>query len=69
MVHPNFGQRLLGHYGSEPEHVEQLVRLVRHGRLDLSRSISGTLPLADAARGVEQLERKEGSPIRLVLLP
>ena len=64
-----FGQRLLGHYGSEPQHVEQLVRLVRHGRLDLSRSISGTLPLADAARGVEQLERKEGSPIRLVLLP
>jgi threonine dehydrogenase-like Zn-dependent dehydrogenase len=64
-----FGQRLLGHYGSEPQHVEQLVRLVRHGRLDLSRSISGTLPLADAARGVEQLERKEGSPIRLVIQP
>jgi threonine dehydrogenase-like Zn-dependent dehydrogenase len=64
-----FGQRLLGHYGSEPEHVEQLVRLVRHGRLDLSRSISGTLPLADAARGVEQLARKEGNPIRLVLVP
>ncbi|RBY82800.1 zinc-binding dehydrogenase [Blastococcus sp. TF02A-26] len=64
-----FGQRILGHYGSEPDHVEQLVRLVRHGRLDLSRSISGTLPLADAARGVEQLERKEGNPIRLVIQP
>jgi threonine dehydrogenase-like Zn-dependent dehydrogenase len=64
-----FGQRLLGHYGSEPEHVEQLVRLVRHGRLDLSRSIYGTLPLSEAARGVEQLERKEGSPIRLVIQP
>ncbi|WP_409328413.1 zinc-binding dehydrogenase [Trujillonella humicola] len=64
-----FGQRILGHYGSEPQHVEQLVRLVRHGRLDLSRSISGTLPLADAARGVERLARKEGDPIRLVLHP
>ena len=64
-----FGQRLLGHYGSEPQHVEQLVRLVRHGRLDLSRSISGTLPLAEAARGVEQLERKEGNPVRLVIQP
>ncbi|WP_448641483.1 zinc-binding dehydrogenase [Geodermatophilus sp. URMC 63] len=64
-----FGQRLLGHYGSAPQHVEQLVRLIRHGRLDLSRSISGTLPLAEAARGVEMLEHKEGNPIRLVLLP
>jgi threonine dehydrogenase-like Zn-dependent dehydrogenase len=64
-----FGQRLLGHYGSEPEHVQQLVGLIRHGRLDLSRSISGTLPLTEAARGVEMLERKEGDPIRLVLLP
>ncbi len=64
-----FGQRLLGHYGSEPQHVEQLVALIRHGRLDLSRSISGTLPLEEAARGIEMLERKEGDPIRLVLLP
>ncbi len=64
-----FGQRLLGHYGSEPQHVQQLVDLVRFGRLDLSRSISGTMPLADAAHGVEMLERKEGNPIRLVLQP
>jgi threonine dehydrogenase-like Zn-dependent dehydrogenase len=45
------------------------VSLVRYGRLDLSRSVSGTLPLADAARAIEQLERKEGNPIRLVLTP
>jgi 2-desacetyl-2-hydroxyethyl bacteriochlorophyllide A dehydrogenase len=62
-------QRILGSYGSRPEHVLELVSLVRHGRLDLSRSVSGTLPLADAARGIEQLERKEGDPIRLVLTP
>ncbi|GAB3202413.1 zinc-binding dehydrogenase [Geodermatophilus arenarius] len=64
-----FSQQVLGHYGSEPGHVQQLVGLVRHGRLDLSRSISGTLPLEDAAKGIEMLERKEGNPIRLVLLP
>jgi D-arabinose 1-dehydrogenase-like Zn-dependent alcohol dehydrogenase len=62
-------QRILGSYGSEPQHVTELVSLVRHGRLDLSRSVSGTLPLADAARAIEQLERKEGNPIRLVLTP
>jgi D-arabinose 1-dehydrogenase-like Zn-dependent alcohol dehydrogenase len=64
-----FSQRLLGHYGSEPQHVQQLVDLVRFGRLDLSRSISGTMPLEEAARGVEMLEHKEGNPIRLVLQP
>ncbi len=30
---------------------------------------SGTLPLADAAEGVQRLARKEGDPIRLVLTP
>jgi len=64
-----FGQRILGHYGSEPGHVTELVSLIRHHRLDLGRSISGTLPLADAAEGVARLERKEGNPIRLVLQP
>ena len=64
-----FGQRVLGHYGSEPAHVLQLVELVRHHRLDLSRSVSDTLPLTDAAAGVERLTRKEGNPIRLVLQP
>ncbi len=67
------GQRVLGHHGSEPAHVhvhvQVQVSLVRHGRLDLSRSISGTLPLSEAARGVEMLARKEGDPIRLVLTP
>ncbi|MGY2085491.1 zinc-binding dehydrogenase [Blastococcus sp. SYSU DS0539] len=64
-----FGQRILGHYGSEPAHVVELVDLIRHHRLDLSRSISGTLPLADAAEGVERLANKEGDPIRLVITP
>ncbi|WP_236829391.1 zinc-binding dehydrogenase [Blastococcus sp. KM273128] len=64
-----FGQRILGHYGSEPAHVVELVDLVRHHRLDLSRSISGTLPLTEAADGVARLANKEGNPIRLVITP
>ena len=62
-------QQVLGHYGSEPQHVVELVELARHGRLDLSASISGVLPLAEAAAAVERLETKQGSPIRLVLRP
>ncbi|NMO20531.1 alcohol dehydrogenase catalytic domain-containing protein [Pyxidicoccus fallax] len=62
-------QKLLGHYGSEPEHVEQLVNLARGHRLDFARSISGLVPLADAADGVERLRQKHGNPIRLILKP
>jgi 2-desacetyl-2-hydroxyethyl bacteriochlorophyllide A dehydrogenase len=64
-----FQQQVLGHYGSEPEHVRQLVALADRGRLDLSRSISDVLPLADAAEAVERLNRKQGDPIRLILRP
>jgi threonine dehydrogenase-like Zn-dependent dehydrogenase len=49
--------------------VLELVQLVRHHRIDVTRSVSATLPLTEAAAGVERLERKEGNPIRLVLQP
>ncbi|MEU7136504.1 zinc-binding dehydrogenase [Streptomyces sp. NPDC046261] len=62
-------QRVLGHYGSAPSHVDELVSLARLHRLDLTRSISATLPLAETAAGVERLRKKEGDPIRLVLVP
>ncbi|MFD8705772.1 zinc-binding dehydrogenase [Kitasatospora sp. NPDC059648] len=62
-------QQILGHYGSDGQDVIDLVNLVRGGRLDFARSVSGTFPLAEAARAVEALERKEGNPIRLVLKP
>jgi D-arabinose 1-dehydrogenase-like Zn-dependent alcohol dehydrogenase len=63
------GQRLLGHYGSAPRHVEELVALAGYGRLDFSRSISGHIPLADAQEAVRQLAEKVDNPIRLVLVP
>jgi D-arabinose 1-dehydrogenase-like Zn-dependent alcohol dehydrogenase len=62
-------QQVLGHYGSEPGDVTTLVALAGQGRLDFSRSVSATVPLAEAARAVEMLERKEGDPIRIVLVP
>ncbi|RZU46400.1 D-arabinose 1-dehydrogenase-like Zn-dependent alcohol dehydrogenase [Streptomyces sp. BK022] len=61
--------QIRGHYGSGPEYVEQLIRLASVGRLDLSPSISGHIPLADAAEAVHRLENKIGDPIRLVLIP
>lgn len=61
--------QLRGHYGSGPESVPQLVRLLELGRLDFASSVSGTFPLADAPKALKALENKEGNPIRFVLLP
>jgi threonine dehydrogenase-like Zn-dependent dehydrogenase len=61
--------RLFGHYGSIPQHVAELVSLAGHGRLDLSRSISGHIALADAPEAVRQLAEKVNDPIRLILTP
>jgi threonine dehydrogenase-like Zn-dependent dehydrogenase len=63
------GTQILGHYGSTAGDVERLIDLIRFGRLDLSRSISGTLPLADAPAAVAALTAKQGNPIRLILTP
>jgi D-arabinose 1-dehydrogenase-like Zn-dependent alcohol dehydrogenase len=66
----SYNQRQLrGHYGSEPRHVEQLVGFARLGRLELSRSVSVHVPLAEADRAVEMLTARTGNPIRIVLVP
>jgi D-arabinose 1-dehydrogenase-like Zn-dependent alcohol dehydrogenase len=62
-------KKILGHFGGYPGALEELINLARRHRLDLSRSISGILPLADAAKAVEQLKSKQGNPIRLILNP
>ena len=63
------GTKILGHYGSHPGDVARLIDLIRYGRLDLSRSISGTLPLSEAPEAVKALTNKHGNPIRLLLTP
>ena len=62
-------QSLLGHLGYRKRHLDQLVDLVARGRLDVSGSVSGVMPLEKVARGVERLASKEGNPIRLVVRP
>ena len=60
---------VLGSFGSTRADLDAVVELVRSGRLDLSGSISARLPLAEANRALEMLERGEGDPVRIVLLP
>ena len=61
--------QILGHYGSEAHHTEELVQFVSEGKLDLSNSVSEVLPLSQAALALEKLEKKIGNPIRIVLRP
>lgn len=61
--------QLLGHYGSDPIHTQELVNLVRDGRLDLSSSISQIMSLEELPEALKQLEAKIGNPIRIVIKP
>jgi 2-desacetyl-2-hydroxyethyl bacteriochlorophyllide A dehydrogenase len=60
---------VLGHLGYRKEHLERVLDLVASGRLDLSASISGRLPLEAVNEGVERLRSKGASTVRLVLTP
>lgn len=61
--------QILGHYGSELHHTQELVELVRSGKLDLSASISSILSLEEAGDALELLRQKTNYPIRIVLKP
>jgi threonine dehydrogenase-like Zn-dependent dehydrogenase len=63
-----FQTRLIGSYGYSRAHLETLVRLVSNGRLDLSRSISATLPFEQAEEAVRMLRTKENDPVRILLV-
>ncbi|MBV8347825.1 MAG: zinc-binding dehydrogenase [Mycolicibacterium sp.] len=62
-------KQVLGHLGYQNVDIETLVTLVSRGQLDLSRSISGVVPLEDVAVGIEKLEKQDGNPIRILVKP
>ena len=61
--------QIMGHYGSEAQHVRELIELAASGRLDLSHSVSEVLPLENAGDALDKLANKVGNPIRIVLKP
>lgn len=62
-------QTLLGHLGYSKAHLDQLVRLVASGRLDLSDSISDIVSLDDVVDAVDRLATKRDNPVRIVIRP
>lgn len=61
--------QILGHYGSEPHHTQELVSLIKTGKLDLSASITSVYSLEEAEVALRQLELKIDNPIRIILKP
>ncbi|AKN15567.1 zinc-binding dehydrogenase [Mycobacterium haemophilum] len=62
-------RQVLAHLGYQNVDIETLAKLVSHGRLDLSRSVSEIIALEDLPLGIEKLERQEGNPIRILVKP
>lgn len=60
---------VLGHLGYQKRHLDELVRLLASGRLDLSESISDVMPLTEVGEGVRRLAEKDGDPVRLIVKP
>jgi Zn-dependent alcohol dehydrogenase len=48
--------------------IEEIIRLVGCGRLDISSSITRRISLAETNQGLETLHRKEGDPLRIVVM-
>jgi threonine dehydrogenase-like Zn-dependent dehydrogenase len=60
---------LLGHLGYGKKDLIDVLDLVASGRLDLSGSISGRLPLSRVNDGIRRLTSKADDTVRLVVLP
>lgn len=58
---------LLGSYGSTSSEMQNVIDLVSNGKLDLSNSITKKFPLEEVNRGLKDLHKKIGNPIRIVI--
>lgn len=61
--------QILGHYGSDPIHTQELVNLAGEGRLDLSSSVSQIMSLEEVPQALRRLESKTDNPVRIVIKP
>lgn len=60
---------VMGSMGYTRAELQQVVSLAAEGKLDLSGSITGRYPLADAAKAIDDLAHHRNDPVRLALMP
>ena len=58
---------LIGSSAFELKEIQQIVQLVASGRLGLSQSVSRRISLDEVNQGIEDLKRKRGNPIRILI--
>lgn len=58
---------LIGSSAFELKEIQQIVQLVASGRLNLSKSITKKISLEEVNEGIEDLKRKRGNPIRILI--
>jgi 2-desacetyl-2-hydroxyethyl bacteriochlorophyllide A dehydrogenase len=59
---------LRGSYAFTVREIEEIIQLVTNGRLDLASSITRRISLDEINEGLEALYKKEGDPIRIVVM-
>jgi len=60
---------LIGSMGAERNDMAEVMSLVDSGKLDLSASISETMPLEDVNLALEKIATRTGNLVRIALLP
>jgi propanol-preferring alcohol dehydrogenase len=60
---------ICGSYGSDSRALPELIDLYTKGKLNLKDSISGIYPLEKINECMENLEKRKGNPIRLIINP
>ena len=59
---------LRGSYAFTVREIEEIIRLVAGGKLDISSSITKRISLDEINEGLEALYKKKGNPIRIVVM-
>lgn len=62
-------KHIIGHLGYKAQDISMLAEMLKYKRLDLSRSVSGVIPLRDIEKGIAQMEDRDGHVIRILVDP
>lgn len=58
-----------GHLGGDLHHLEELLNLVARHRLDLTGSVTATVPLSDIHTAMDMAQDRGQAPVRIVVSP
>jgi len=59
--------QLIGSFGSDRADIQKLIKLLSSNKLDLSESITASVPLEEVNRGINDLGKKVGNPVRIIV--